>query len=75
MSKEPSIYHAVIRRKSGPVHLSVDSEFTLCGWSISDHWQRHDELVALFDVLLANMQVCPRCQRAAIRRHGVQVTT
>ena len=59
-------YHAVIRHKNGPVHLSDNGSYTLCHWRISDKWQRHDERIALFVVWLSGVDICHQCNRIAM---------
>ena len=64
-------YHAVIRHKDGPVHLSDNGSYTLCYRRISDKWQRHDERVTKFVLLFSGVRVCDTCWGvAALARRG-----
>lgn len=56
---------AVIGRHGGPLHLSEDGNYTLCGLVVLSHWFQYDERVALFTVRLSGMELCPRCEKLA----------
>ena len=67
MLKDDAPTYVIARSKAGkPFHLSTDGRFTLCGWRVRrDNWECHDERVALFTVMIADVDLCRGCKARA----------
>ena len=60
-------YTVAQRRPDGPVHLSVDGQFTLCQRRIRDSWLVSDARVPLSILSYCGVRQCRECRRAAER--------
>ena len=59
-------YIAVLSREGSKIHLSADGDYTLCRWVIQPDWPRHTERVPFISLLLAAVDMCAACERAAL---------